>query len=75
MRAALARLVKLEVTVRLATWSQESSSWSREVAANWNYAIDPKKATIEDLRQAICGHMVLGKVSILYAIILVIIQS
>ena len=50
------------VKVRLSTWDAESNAWTDDFATKWNYCGD-SKATIEDLRQAVAGHMVLGKVN------------
>ena len=66
-RTALCRMGKLHLQVRLSTWDQSENSWTADFATGWNYLFDNRTTTVEDLRQAIAGHAVLGKVSILYA--------
>ena len=60
----LCKMSKMVVKVRLSTWEASLNAWTDEFATKWNYLGDPK-ATIEDLRQAVAGHMVLGKVIVL----------
>ena len=61
-KAALCRMSKMVVKVRLSKWEASANAWTNDFATYWNYAGDPK-ATIEDLRQAVAGQMVLGKVN------------
>ena len=60
----LCKMSKMVVKVRLSTWERSSNAWTDEFATKWNYLGD-SKANVEDLRQAVAGHMVLGKVNTL----------
>ena len=60
-RKALCKMSKMVVKVRLSKWDASANAWTNDFATTWNYGGDPK-ANIEDLRQAVAGHMVLGKV-------------
>ena len=62
----MCKMTKMIVKVRLSTWNAADNAWTDDFAAFWNYLGD-QKATIEDLRQAVAGQMVLGKVSNNYA--------
>ena len=64
-KSELCKMSKMVVKVRMSTWEASSNAWTDEFATKWNYLGD-SKATIEDLRQAVAGHVVLGKVKILF---------